>query len=253
MLKWFCHMTIFLVVCQLIMNEKRLKEFWNREYKDPEFFSLSDEASSDLQKFTRWLQKEYGKDVLRPDVTVLDAGCGNGRNLLWMNEEFRVRGFGYDISEVAIRQANEQAALQKWGSKLTFVVHSIALDIPLPDESVDIVLDMMASHFLKEKEREIYFKEVARVLKPQGVLFFKSFYMEGDQHAKDMIKNESGGEHNAYIHPRLKVYEYVWDDQALTDTFDKDFILQRKEPSYKHNIRGKPNKRRSVVCYFEKK
>lgn len=235
------------------MNEKRQKEFWNKEYKDPEFFSLSDEASSDLQKFTRWLQKEYGKDVLRPDVTVLDAGCGNGRNLLWMNEAFRVRGFGYDISDVAIRQATVNAEKQQWGNKLIFKVHSIALDIPLPDESVDIVLDMMASHFLREKERAIYIKEVARVLKPQGVLFFKSFYMEGDQHAKDLIKNEGAGEHNAYIHPRLKVYEYVWDDASLEQSFSEQFILQKKEPSYKHNIRGKPNKRRSVVCYFEKK
>jgi hypothetical protein len=55
------------------------------------------------------------------------------------------------------------------------------------------------------------------------------------------------------MHPKLKVYEYVWDDQSIEDTFGKDFILMRKEPSYKHNIRGKPNKRRSVVCYFEKK
>jgi ubiquinone/menaquinone biosynthesis C-methylase UbiE len=243
----------FSVSMSNVMNEKRLKEFWNKEYNDPEFFSLSDEASSDLQKFTRWLQKEYGKDVLRSDITVLDAGCGNGRNLLWLNEMFRVRGFGYDISEVAIKQATENAAKQQWGSKLVFKFHSIGQDIPLPDQSVDIVLDMMSSHFLKEKERKVFFDEVARVLKPQGVLFFKSFYIEGDMHAKDLIKNESAGEHNAYMHPRLKVYEYVWDDQAIEDTFADKFILQRKEPSYKHNIRGKPNKRRSIVCYFEKK
>jgi hypothetical protein len=94
---------------------------------------------------------------------------------------------------------------------------------------------------------------VARVLKPQGVLFFKSFYMEGDQHAKDLIKNEGAGEENAYIHPRLKVYEYVWTDLAIAKNFDDQFILQHKEASHKHNIRGKPNKRRSIVCYFEKK
>jgi ubiquinone/menaquinone biosynthesis C-methylase UbiE len=235
------------------MNEKRLKEFWNREYRDPEFFALSEEASSDLQKFTRWAMKEYGKDVLRPDITVLDAGCGNGRNLLWMNKMFHMKGTGFDISEVAIVQAQKNAELQQFGNKLVFKVHSIALDIPLPDESVDFVLDMMTSHFLKEKEREIYFKEVARVLKPQGVLFFKSFFMEGDQHAKDLVKNESAGEHNAYIHPRLKVYEYVWTDEALAETFGDQFIMMHRELSHKHNIRGKPNKRRSVVCYFEKK
>jgi ubiquinone/menaquinone biosynthesis C-methylase UbiE len=235
------------------MNEKRLKEFWNKEYKDPAFFALSSDVSTDLVKFTRWLQKEYGKDVFRPDVTVLDAGCGNGRNLLWLNDMFRIRGYGYDISEEAISQALAQAQTQKWGSKLVFKVHSIGSDIPLPDASVDIVLDMMTSHFLKEKERAIYLAEIARVLKPQGVLFFKSFYAEGDKHAKDLIENESAGEENAYIHPRLKVYEYVWTNEAIMKSFSEHFILQHKEASHKHNIKGKPNKRRSIVCYFERK
>ena len=235
------------------MNEKRLKEFWNKEYKDPAFFSLSEEVSADLVKFTRWMQKEFGKDALRPDVTVLDAGCGNGRNLLWLNDTFRVHGFGYDISEEGINQAIANAKKQQWGNKLDFKVHSIGSDIPLPDESVDVVLDMMASHFLKNAEREKFINEIARVLKPQGVLFFKSFYAEGDRHAKDLIKRESAGEENAYIHPRLKVYEYVWTDEAIEKAFADKFIIHHKEASHKHNIRGKPGKRRSIVCYFEKK
>ena len=228
-------------------------EFWNSEYNDPGFFALSDDSSGDMHKFVRWLQKEYGKDVLRSDVSVLDAGCGNGRNLLWLNEEFRVRGYGYDISEVAIQQANAKAVQQKWGNKLIFSIHSIGAAIPLPDESVDIVLDMMSSHFLKQVERERYFTEVARVLKPQGVLFFKSFYAPGDSHARDLIKNHSAGEENAYIHPRMKVYEYVWTDEALEQSFGEHFIMHHKEPSHKHNIKGKPAKRRSIVCYLEKK
>ena len=68
------------------MNEKRLKEFWNKEYKDPGMFGLSDEASADLQKFCRWLTNEFGDDYFKQKMTVVDCGCGNGRNLLWMNE-----------------------------------------------------------------------------------------------------------------------------------------------------------------------
>ena len=235
------------------MNEKRLKEFWNKEYKDPEFFSLSDEVSADLQKFCRWMMNEFGDDYFKQKITVLDEGCGNGRNLLWMNEEFRVSGFGYDISEEAIKQASTKAAKQKWGSKIAFAVHSIGKNIPLPDESVDIVIDAMSSHFLQQVERERFIAEVARVLKPQGMLFFKSFYGVGDRHAQDLIRNESAGEHNAYIHPKLKVYEYVWTDDTLKFSFEKYFILKQKLASHKHNVKGKPNKRRSVTCYFEKK
>jgi ubiquinone/menaquinone biosynthesis C-methylase UbiE len=235
------------------MNEKRLKEFWNKEYKDPGMFGLSDDASADLMKFTRWLQKEYGKDILRPDTFVLDAGCGNGRNLLWFNENFRVRGLGFDISEEAIEQAKKKAAKQQWGAKLTFAVKSIGELIDLPDESVDIVIDAMSSHFLKNVERARFISEVARVLKPQGVLFFKSFYAERDTHTKELLEKHGAGEENAYIHPKLKVYEYVWTDAAIIESFSNDFIIMHKEASHKHHIKGKPARRRSVVCYFEKK
>lgn len=235
------------------MNEKRLKEFWNKEYKDPGMFGLSDDVSADLQKFCRWLPHEFGDDYFKQKLTVLDAGCGNGRNLLWLNDEFRVYGIGFDISDTAIAQANKKAAAQKWGDRLVFKVHSIGQSIPLPNESVDIVIDAMSSHFLKEIERERYIKEVARVLKPQGMLFFKSFYAEGDLHAKKLIKEEGAGEENAYIHPKMKVYEYVWSDAALQKAFGNDFILHQKFASHKHNVKGKPNKRRSITCYFEKR
>jgi ubiquinone/menaquinone biosynthesis C-methylase UbiE len=235
------------------MNEKRLKEFWNQEYKDPGMFGLSDEVSADLVKFTRWMMKEYGKDAIRPDTFVLDAGCGNGRNLLWMNEMFRVKGLGYDISEEAVSQAQKNANKQQWGEKIQFRVKSIGELINLPDESVDIVIDAMSSHFLKNVERARFIKEVARVLKPMGALFFKSFYAERDTHTKELLRDHAADEENAYIHPKLKVYEYVWTDAALVESFGADFVMMHKEASGKHHIKGKPAKRRSVVCYFEKK
>jgi hypothetical protein len=68
-----------------------------------------------------------------------------------------------------------------------------------------------------------------------------------------LIKNESAGEHNAYIHPKMKVYEYVWTDEALDKAFGEQFVLQHKELSHQHNIRGKPNKRRSITCYYERR
>ena len=233
------------------MNKKKLKEFWNKEYKDPEFFTLSEKPSADLEKYARWMQKEFGKDVFRPGLSVLDLGCGNGRNLIYFVDQFKMKGIGYDISEEAIIQAKKSA--EALGFRIQFHVHSISDPFPIPDESVDLVLDMMSSHFLTEKEREPYFKEVLRVLAPGGFFLFKSFYIAGDIHAKELIHKHSAGETNAYIHPRLKVYEYVWDDQAIQETFGPHFDLLHKEASHRHFNKGKPNKRRSVICYFQKK
>ncbi|HWC57963.1 MAG TPA: class I SAM-dependent methyltransferase [Candidatus Paceibacterota bacterium] len=235
------------------MNEKRLKEFWNKEYKDPGMFGLSEGVSEALPKFCRWLESEFGDDYFKQKLTVLDAGCGNGRNLLWMNEQFGVAGYGYDISEEAIAQANRAKEKQPFGNRLTFAVRSLSASISLPDESVDIVFDLMSSHFLREEERVKFLSEISRVLKPAGMLLFKSFYKEGDRNAAKLIKEGSAGEKNAYIHPRMKVYEYVWDDAALAEAFGSQFIMRAKFASHKHNVRGKPGKRRSITCYFEKK
>lgn len=233
------------------MNKKRLKDFWNKEYKDPEFFALSTVVSADLQKFVRFMQREFGEDVFRPDMTVLDLGTGNGRNLIYFADHFGMKGIGYDISEEGIKQAQKSAA--HLGDRVQFAVRSISDMLPLPDESVDLVLDLMASHFLKEGEREAYRAEVLRVLKPDGYMLFKSFYAEGDMHVKKLIKEHGAGEKNAYIHPRLKVYEYTWTDAAIADYFEPYFIKLKEESSHKHFSKGRPNKRRSIICYFQKK
>jgi ubiquinone/menaquinone biosynthesis C-methylase UbiE len=232
------------------MNKKRLKDFWNKEYKDPEFFALSSAVSADLEKYVRYMQREFGDDVFRPNMTVLDLGTGNGRNLIYFADQFRMRGIGYDISEEGIKQAQKSAA--HLGNKVIFEVRSISDALPLPDESVDLVLDLMASHFLKEAEREAYRAEILRVLKPEGFLLFKSFYAEGDMHTKKLLKEHGAGEKNAYIHPRLKVYEYTWTDEAIKEFFDPYFTMLKEESSHKHFSKGRPNKRRSIICYFQK-
>lgn len=233
------------------MDKRRLKDFWNKEYKDPEFFALSDKVSADLEKFVRFAQREYGADIFRSGTTVLDLGCGNGRNSIYMAEHFRMHAIGYDISEEGIKQA--QAASAHLEGRAEFFVRSISDPFPIADGSVDLVMDLMASHFLKEGERQAYLAEVLRVLAPGGLLLFKSFYAEGDVHAKKLIAKHGADEKNAYIHPRLKVYEYVWTDKALEETFESHFTLLKKETSHKHFTKGRPNKRRSVICYFEKK
>ncbi len=224
------------------------QNFWDKEYKKPEHLALSTEQSEDLEKFTRWLSRNADEGVLQGAPFAVDMGCGNGRNLLFLAREFGFEGIGYDISKEAVGQARKAAA----DLPVTFEVRSIADTIPVENESVDIVLDMMVSHVLNIKEREALRTEVLRVLKPGGFYFLKSFLLEEDLNAKRMLRDYPAGEVNTYMHPELKVAEHVWTIEELKNFFEPHFEIKKIEKSHKHLLHGRAFKRRSVIAYLEK-
>jgi len=234
------------------------KEFWDKEYKTSEHLTLSDEPAEDLEKFCRWSERNYGRRFLNPLACVLDLGCGNGRNLIFLARTYGMRGVGYDVSSEAIKLAERTSSLiVKEGGRakdlpITYTVRSIEEQIDLPDGSVNLVLDMMTSHFLREKEREALRVEILRVLKPEGWLFFKSFLADQDLHVRRLLKESPADEKDSYIHPKLGVYEHVWTEGTLREFFDPHFDIQKIERSHKHMNRGRAFKRRTITAYLQK-
>jgi len=160
------------------------KRFWEKEYKNPAHLEISGEPSGDMLSFVRWAERNAEWNPFPKNGMILDIGCGNGRNIIALAREAKMKGYGFDISEEAIRQAKKMAG----NLPVKFEVRNATKELPLEDASVDIVLDMMSSHFLKKEERANLLKEILRVMKPYGWLFFKSFLLEGDQHALRMLK-----------------------------------------------------------------
>jgi SAM-dependent methyltransferase len=225
------------------------KDFWNRQYKRPTHLALSDEPSEDLVKFTRWLERYEGRKHLNVTALALDLGCGNGRNLIYLAQNFNMRGVGYDTSSEAIAQAKKLGT----DMPLEFLVRSIAEPLPLADNSVTLALDMMSSHALPRADRERLRSETLRMLRPNGWLFFKSFLLEDDQNAERMLREHPGPEPDTYIHPDIGVPEYVWTETSLREFFEPYFTIHKIEKSYKHVTRaGSPWKRRTVSAYLEK-
>ena len=171
-----------------------MKKFWNKEYKRPTHLALSTEPAEDLEKFTRWLERKYGRRILNPLTKVLDLGCGNGRNLIYLAKNFGCHGIGYDNSSEAIKQAISSAETRfvltqpasgkvrpkQVSASLNFEVRSITEPIPLSDNSVNLVLDMMTSHILKQEERWQFREEIIRVLKTGGWLLFSGAGLGGE-------------------------------------------------------------------------
>ncbi len=229
------------------------KEFWNKEYQTSEHLALSMNVSEDLEKFANWLEREYGRAYLNPVARIVDIGTGNGRNIIYMSNNYGMHGTGYDISEVAIKEAE----VNKEDLPLTFEVRSMTEPLPEKDGSVTLVLDMMSSHFLRKAEREQLLAEIVRVLKPGGWLFFKSFLADEDLHTKRLLKESPADEAGAYIHPKIGVYEYAWTEDDAIEFFSPYFDIQKIQKSHKHINRGKIGeerawKRRTFSMYLQK-
>lgn len=222
--------------------------FWDKEYTNPEHLKLSTAESQDLAKFTRWLIRRERGDLLQAGGSAFDAGCGNGRNLIFLNQSFNMKGIGVDISAAAIAQAKAASR----DLPITYHIGSAANPLPAEDESQAIVLDMMTSHFLNQEERFKLCEELFRILKPGGYLFMKTFLKDGDLHTQRLLKEMPGKEEGTYIHPVMGVPEYVYSEDELVDFLSERFIVRKVYRSHKHISRGKARKRRTVSIYAEK-
>lgn len=235
-----------------VKNHKRKRHgtaFWDQEYTKAENLALSTEASEDLEKFTRWLERQTKRTLLNPLSSVVDFGCGNGRNLIYLAEQFGMRGIGYDSSAAAIKEAIRLSDTLQIGYHTRSISGAFE---DIADESQTLALDMMSSHFLKKDERTLLRNEIHRVLKPGGFLFMKTFVSDGDIHTKRLIAEQPGLEENSYIHPVIGVQEYVYSEEELYAFLSEKFIVHKTYLSHKHVLRGRARKRRTIAMYAEK-
>ena len=237
-----------------VQNNKQKRHgvaFWDQEYTKADYLALSTEASGDLEKFTRWLERHTKRAMLNPTSSVVDFGCGNGRNLLYLATTFGMHGYGCDTSGAAIKEAKQLAA--QANAQLHYEVRSMAgTHDQLSDSSQMLVLDMMSSHFLKADDRTTLRNEIYRILKPGGYLFMKTFLKDGDLHTQRLLQEHPGPEEGMYIHPVIGVPEYVYGEEELIAFLGEKFLIHKTYASHKHKTRGKARKRRTISVYAQK-
>ncbi len=117
---------------------------------------------------------EITRGYLRPDMEVLELGCGTGGTAISHAPHVRhVRAI--DISAKMLDIARGKA-LQANVDNVTFEQGTIEA-LSVPDESVDVVLALSILHLLEDKEAAI--AKVHQMLKPGGV-FVTSTTCVGD-------------------------------------------------------------------------
>lgn len=111
------------------------------------------------------------KGRIRPGMRVLDAGCGMGRNLVYLlREGFEV--LAVEQNAAAIEQVRGMAReLAPQLPQENFCVGPVER-MPFEDASFDVVISSAVLHFAREDTHfEAMLSEMNRVLRPGGLLF----------------------------------------------------------------------------------
>jgi len=114
----------------------------------------------------------------RPGETLLDLGCGAGLDLYLYAQKIGPTGklFGLDLSQPMLEKARgNMAAVGVAGIEW---LHAPADDIPVPDNSVDIVTANGIYNLSPDKDAVM--REVARVLKPGGRTIFAEIVLQSE-------------------------------------------------------------------------
>jgi arsenite methyltransferase len=105
---------------------------------------------------------------IKEGETVLDLGCGAGTDLLIAAQMAGLSGraIGIDITPSMVERAKLSAA--EMGLDNVEVNEGLIEQLPLPDESVDVVISNGVIDLVPDKDA--VFSEIKRVLKPGGRL-----------------------------------------------------------------------------------
>lgn len=130
---------------------------------------------SDSTSFSQAM-KELNKKMLdlaqiNTTSTVLDLGCGNGINSFFIEKNCACRVTGLDLSDARINNAQEARARCDSNTKKNVrFFQGSATKLPFKDRSFSHVWSQSTIYHIHNKEKAL--KEIARVLKNDGVFIF---------------------------------------------------------------------------------
>jgi SAM-dependent methyltransferase len=232
---------------------------WDKEYKKPLLISKNEDPQKDTLRFLKFLKKE--KKYKLENKNILDLGCGTGRNSNYL-ANLGNSVIGFEISKTALDIARARA--KKFSLNIDYRLADIGQEYQIEDNSIDIILDVTSSNSLNEKAREIYLREMNRVLKKGGprlagassgggYIFVRALCKDGNKNVKNLIKNSPGPEYDTYIIKDIGLTERVFSREDFIKTYSKYFkILELKKKTNYTRVNNRIYKRDYWLCYLQK-
>jgi SAM-dependent methyltransferase len=117
-------------------------------------------------RFRIWPLIKKFLDDLPSNSTVLDIGCGNGKNMLYRS----------DLNIYGLEQSESLCDICK--SRNLNVVQGSALQLPFANNTFDAIIMIAVIHHINPEEHNRVLKEIERVLKPSGRCLITNWAVE---------------------------------------------------------------------------
>ena len=180
-------------------DHRRRPALWNRFYAHDwgetttNNYGFSPAEGDDPQRFQHQMYREMlalltARRQLTPGLKLLEVSCGRGGGLA----AFLAKTPGtFDATGLDVAASAIKFCRATYGERegLRFVEGS-ALDLPFDAASFDVVLNVEASNDYGDRPR--FFREVARVLRPDGIFLYTDTCHSGRRDALERDMKEAG-------------------------------------------------------------
>lgn len=148
-------------------KQKEIQKHFERMYRENSKPWTEHGQEPLLDEFTDILAKSFKK------AKVLDLGCGDG----WISIKIANKGhrvWGIDSSKTAISQAKKKAEKEGLLKEVEFR-QGDALGLPYRNNFFDAVLDRGLFHHILPENRQLYLKNLTRVLRTGSFVYLSVF------------------------------------------------------------------------------
>ncbi len=120
---------------------------------------------------SRFAKMAYQLMAERDYKTILDLGCGNGRDSLYFASK-GLKVTALDWSEVALDALAKQAKKLSLLERINVIWQNIA-NLELPDNSFDVIFANLSLHYFDDQTTRKIIDQVYKILRNRGLLFIE--------------------------------------------------------------------------------